>query len=237
MKRKMKIELSLALIIGLTLSIFTVYINQPRYMGNLYPASLKSTSYSKNSHHYSSSETVQIVKENIHGKLRKGSFETVVEELRNITAYYRGRIPYLSMIYENELWKGTLKCKVPTENVTSFTFGVRQLINRYGKVIYITITVTEVEINQTGQSEEPLSEINISLEEFIEGESSIVNQIGMVVPWLVNSLIWIAQGLIIGVPLCFASLGVVLIISRGIIPAWRNSLKGIRKSEESTAAV
>jgi len=121
--------------------------------------------------------------------------------------------------------------------VTSFTFDVRQLINRYGKVIYITITVTEMEINQTGQPEEPLSEINISLEEYIEGESSIVNQIGMVVPWLVNSLIWIAQGLIIGVPLCFASLGVVLIISRGIIPAWRNSLKGIRKSEKSTAAV
>jgi len=169
--------------------------------------------------------------------LRKGSFETVVEELRNITAYYHGRIPYLSMIYENELWKGTLKCKVPTENVTPFTFGVRQLINRYGKVIYITITVTEMEINQTGQPEELLSEINISLEEFIEGESSIVNQIGTVVPWLVNSLVWIAQGLIIGVPLCFASLGVVLIISRGIIPAWRNSLKGIRKSEESTAAV
>jgi hypothetical protein len=219
-------ELILALIMGLVLSIFTVYINQPSQAGDFYLASSQSTSYLEELGRHGLGEIQQVVKENIRGELRKESFETVVEDLKNLTRHYGGRLPYLNMVYENERWKGRLNCKVPTENVTSFTFEVRQLINKHGKVTYITISVTEVEADQTGQLEELLSEVSISLEEFVEGKSPIVSQIEGVIPWLVTSLVWIAQGIIIGVPLCFASLGVILIIDRGIIPVWKKQFKG-----------
>jgi hypothetical protein len=38
-------------------------------------------------------------------------------------------------------------------------------------------------------------------------------------------MFWIAQGLIFGLPLCFVSLGIVLLFNRGIIPLWKNLLK------------
>jgi len=42
---------------------------------------------------------------------------------------------------------------------------------------------------------------------------------------LTTALVWIAEGLIIGMPLCFASLGIVILVNRGIIPLWKNTLK------------
>lgn len=222
----MKMELAFAVIMAIGLSILTVYMNQPKPVKNFY-LSPQSMSEKREPMLRSLSEFQQVVRENIQGKLRRGSFETVVEGLKSLAHHCGGRVPYLNMIYENELWRGTLNCKVPTENVTSFTFDVRQLISEYGKVTHITISVTEVEVNPTdGQPEEPLSEVSINLKEFVEGESPIISQIGSVVPWLVTGLVWIAQGLIIGLPLCFVSLGVVLIIDRGIIPVWKRQFKG-----------
>jgi len=110
--------------------------------------------------------------------------------------------------------------------VTQFTFDVRQVIGDHGKVTHIGITITEVEVNQTGQAEEQLSKISMNLREVSSEQSPLVNQIGSVVPWLITGLVWIAEGLIIGLPLCFVSLGIVLLVSRGIIPAWKKQLKG-----------
>lgn len=226
MKKRMKTELALAIIMAIGLLVLTVCMNPPKLARN-FDTSLQSMSDGKGFSASRLSEGQQVVRENIQGELRKGSFETVVEGLRNLTFHYGGRVPYLNVVYENEVWRGELNCKVPTENVTSFTFDVRQLISEHGKVTCITISVTEVEVNPTdGQFEEPLSEVSISLKEFVEGESLIISEIGAVVPWLVTSLVWIVQGLIIGLPLCFASLGIVLIIDRGIIPLWKKQFKG-----------
>jgi hypothetical protein len=141
------------------------------------------------------------------------------------------------MGYENEVWSGTLTCKVPTDNVTSFTFDVRRLVNAHGKVTHISIDVSEVEVNQTQTVEAPLSEVNMYLYEHAEGTSPFLDQLGAIVPMLTTGLVWIAEGLIIGVPLCFASLGVVVLADRGIIPVWKKQFKNRSLAKERTESI
>jgi len=231
-------ELALAIVMAIMLSALTVYVNQPRPQeGFSSVARLNSLSNAVQSERLpSSTEVQQVVRENIEGELAKGSFETVVKTLKNITYGYGGIIPNLNMIYENELWTGTLDCKIPTENVASFTFDVRQFISANGKVTHISVSITETVVNQTGLFEKPLSEVSIGLKESADGggETPIMSQLRTVVSWLFTGLVWIAQGLIIGVPLCFVSLGIVVLADRGIIPAWRKLLKG--KNLSKTAA-
>jgi hypothetical protein len=137
----------------------------------------------------------------------------------------------LTMLYENGLWHGSTNCKIPTENVTMFTFDVRQLISTYGKVKRISISVIEVETNQTGQNEQSISTITIGLAEVTEGDSPIISQIGIVVPWLGTSLAWVAEGLIIIVPLSFVCLGIIVLVDRGLIPLWKKQFRsrGVNK--------
>jgi hypothetical protein len=195
----------------------------------LYVTSAKSYSQSPTQ----GTSTQQIITENIQGELRKGEFETAVEGLKNITVDYGGRIPNLHMTYDNELWSGTLKCKLPTDNVTWFTFEVRKLVNDHGKVTHVLIDVNEVEVNETETPETPLSDVSIYLQEYVEGSSPFVDQLGAVVPLLTTGLLWTAEALIVGVPLCFACLGVVLIVNRGIVPVWKSQF---RKSPAKEAA-
>lgn len=219
---------------AIMLSALTVYVNQPRppertggSFGSFSGAALSGRTPS------TTIEVQQVVRENIEGELAKGSFETVVKALKNLTYGYGGIIPSLNMIYENELWTGTLNCKIPTENVASFTFDVRQFISANGKVTHISVSITETVVNQTGLFEKPLSEVSIGLKESADGggETPIMSQMKTVVSWLFSGLAWIAQGLIIGVPLCFVSLGIVVLADRGIIPAWRKMLKGKNTSK------
>jgi len=217
----MKLELATAVLMAVVLCIVVIYVNLPtENRGGLFTTS-------SNGHAYQPQgiETQQVISENIQGELKKGSFEIVVEGLKNSTSYHGGAMPYLSMIYENELWKGTMNCKIPTENVTWFTFDVRKLVSANGKVTHISITVTEVSVNTTEQAEPQLSDVSINLKESADGYSPIVNQIGAALPWLSTGLVWMAQGLIIGVPFCLAALGIVMLIDRGIVPLWKRQLK------------
>ncbi|OGD44963.1 hypothetical protein A3K79_06335 [Candidatus Bathyarchaeota archaeon RBG_13_46_16b] len=236
MRKRTKIELALAIAMAIMLSSLAVYVNQPRPSESVsFGARLNSLSNAAQSGRTPSTtiEVQQVVRENIEGELAKGSFETVVETLKNITYDYGGIIPNLNMIYENELWTGTLNCKIPTENVASFTFDARRLISANGKVTHISVSITETVVNQTGLFEKPLSEVSIDLKESADGggETPIMNQMKTVASWLFTGLVWIAQGLIIGVPLCFVSLGIIVLADRGIIPAWRKMLKGKNTSK------
>ncbi len=227
-------ELALAIVMAIILSALTVYVNQPRPPEGT-GGSFDSFSGAALSGRTSSTttEVQQVVRENIEGELAKGSFETVVKTLKNLTYGYGGIIPNLNMIYENELWTGTLNCKIPTENVASFTFDARRLISANGKVTHISVSITETVVNQTGLFEKPLSEVSIDLKESADGggETPIMSQMKTVVSWLFTGLVWIAQGLIIGVPLCFVSLGIIVLADKGIIPAWRKMLKGKKTSK------
>jgi hypothetical protein len=231
----MKLELVLAILMTVTIASLVIYGSLPKAQDSgitLYVPDAKSASYWAQPAMQGTS-TQQIITENIQGQLRKGEFETTVEGLKNITRVYGGRIPNLHMTYDNELWTGTVKCKLPTDNVTWFTFEVRKLVNDHGKVTHVLIDVNEFEVNQTETPETPLSDVSIYLQEYVEGSSPFVDQLGAVVPLLTTSLLWIAEGLIVGVPLCFACLGVVLIVNRGIVPVWK---KQFRKSSAKDVA-
>jgi len=224
--RRLKIEIAAAIIMTIALSSLAAFVNRPKRTW-LSPEERHEAELMSMWGLSSGSEYVQIYTENINGELRKGTFETVVEGVRNLTSFHVGRIPFLNLLYENDVWVGTIKCKIPTENVTLFTFDARELISKYGKVTFISTSATETVVNETQHYQEPLSEVSLSLKENADVgvELPIIGQVGSVFPWLVTSLVWIAQGLIIGLPLCFVSLGIVVLINRGIIPAWKKQFK------------
>jgi hypothetical protein len=239
MKKKMKLELTLAMAMTVTLAALAIYTSLPRSPENRVTMYLSSSTRSLNPSSLqdtSGPSTQQVIMENIQGELRRGEFETTVEGLRNLTSDYGGRIPTLHMTYDNELWSGTLECKLPTDNVTWFTFEVRKLVNAHGKVTHILIDVKEFETNQTQTSETPLSDISIYLHEYVEGSSPFMNQLGAVVPLLMTGLVWIAEGLIVGVPLCFACLGVIVVVSRGIVPVWKREFRKKSLTKEVTGS-
>ena len=69
------------------------------------------------------------------------------------------------------------------------------------------------------------------------GASPLVDQVGGIVPVLTTGLVWIAEGLIVGVPLCFASLGVVVLVDRGIIPVWKKQFRNRNMAKERTESI
>ena len=233
--RRIERELVLAVILSIILVASIGFINlrnrsqEDQYFLQIQP-------YKKGSLvEMQSTSTEQIIRENIIGELQKGSFETVVRELKNLTSIHGGRMPRLQMFYENEVWKGELACKIPTDNVTSYTFDVRALISSHGKVTYISISVTEIEVNATAQQQETMSDVSISLKEIAEGgQFPLISQLRAVIPWLTTSLIWIAQGLIITVPLSFVLLAIIIMIEKGIIPLWKKQIKSKKSGTSVT---
>ena len=168
----------------------------------------------------------KIFSETIEGELDVGAFEQVVSTIEVLTENVGGFVKSLYMTYRDAVWSGTMVSKVPTENVTSFTFAAREIIDANGTVIYINISVESVNASQLGE-EGKYSTINFNLREvkLKNGENQVIAAIASILPILTTSLVWVAQGLIIGVPLCFASLGIVLLVNRGIIPLWKGMLK------------
>ena len=237
MKRKMKVELMSAVAMAVTLAFFAVYTSLPKISGTLsYPSYMSKEEISSLSNAFGES-TQQVILENIQGELRKGEFETTVQGVKDLASVYGGSVPTLHMGYDNDLWSGTLTCKVATDNVTSFTFDVRKLISDHGKVTHISIDVSEVEVNQTQTAETPVSEVSMYLYEQAGSSSPFVDQLGGVVPVLTIGLMWIAEGLVVGVPLCFASLGVVVLADRGIIRVWKKQFRNRSMSKERTDSV
>lgn len=225
MRRRVKLELMLAVAVSVTVALLAVAVNMPAPERSI---ELYSGWSGKLQASFGGSDqlaTQQVTHENIQGELIKGDFETTIQGLRNVTSSYGGHIPVLHMSYENDLWSGTLTCNVPEDNVTSFTFDVRLLISDHGKVTRISIDVTETEVNASQTAEVPVSEVGIYLRERTSGSSPFVDMFGGIVPVLTTSLVWVAGGLIVGVPLCFAMLGVVMLVDRGIIPVWKRQFR------------
>jgi hypothetical protein len=171
-------------------------------------------------------ETQQkVVSETIEGQIEKGAFELVVNKLEALTDELGGYVDSLQMTYENQAWSAYMTCNVPSLNVTSFTFNGRAIINSNGTVTFISISVEHLETRQQGR-ENASSTVNFNLSEVIpQSPGNPGASLGPILSTLTTSLWWIAQGVIIGLPLCFASLGIVLLASRGLIPLWKNMLK------------
>lgn len=167
----------------------------------------------------------QLISETIEGELNKGIFENVISQLEILTEQKYGYVKSLRMIYQEQAWSGWMICKVPPTNVTSFTFDTRAIIEANGTVTYISISIEDVNTSQLNQ-ESAYSTVNLNLKEIRpENGAGIGISLAPVISILTTSFLWIVQGLIIGIPLCFASLGLVMLADRGIIPLWKNMLK------------
>ena len=180
--------------------------------------------YAASSSNGKTQQGFQLISETIEGELERGAFEYVVNKLEILTEEMDGYVKSLRMTYQEKAWTGFMICKVPPSNVTSFTFSARAIIDENGTVTYINISIEHVEEPQEGQ--EAYSTISFNLREVKPSEGIAIGaSLTPVLSILTTSLWWIFQGLVIGVPLCFASLGMVILVSRGIIPLWKNTLK------------
>jgi hypothetical protein len=227
-------EIYVGLVLSVLIALPAVYLNvrnEKRY--SPISPSLLSTgfqtdieeSWGLGSYSQEAQQHFQMVSETIEGELEKGAFEDVVGKLEILTEEKNGYVKSLLMTYQDQVWSGLMICKVPPTNVTSFTFHARAIIESNGTVTYIRISIED--INATQQSQEnAYSTINLNLKETKpENGAPIGASLGPVLSVLTTSFMWIAQGLIIGVPLCFASLAIVVLVNRGIIPLWKNTLK------------
>ena len=224
MKIKRK-EICLGIILSILITLSAVYFN----IKNKEPYSqslLWTESQTRGLNTYSQqTQDFKLISETIEGELKKGTFEDVISRLEILTEDKHGYVKSLNMIYEVQVWSGLMICKVPPTNVTSFTFGARAIIEANGTVTYINISVEDINVTQQSQ-ENTYSTINLNLKEIKpENGAGIGASLAPVVSILTTSFLWIAQGLIIGIPLCFASLGIVILVNRGIIPLWKNTLK------------
>jgi len=223
-KRK---EICLAIILSTLVASLAIYSNvrnEKYHGGNFLSTESRSTS-EKTSFSQESQQRSQVITETIEGELNKGTFEDAINKLEILTEDKEGYVKSLRMTYTEKAWSGQMICKIPPTNVTSFTFSVRAIIEANGTVTYINISIEDINATQLSQ-ENAYSTINLNLKEIKpENGGGIEIPLGPVLAILATSFLWIAQGLIVGIPLCFASLGIVILVNRGIIPLWKNTLK------------
>ncbi|MFB0502115.1 MAG: hypothetical protein ACETVP_06540 [Candidatus Bathyarchaeia archaeon] len=225
-----KKEIGLAVALALTIAILSIFYNTPPradsskgHWGLPSSSSLESTSAFTSE----SSQRVRIMDADIQGKLTNGTFETVVPFIEALTREKGGFIVTEYMTFKDELWSGEIVSKLPPINASAFTIETRQKIDENGRVVTIQITIREFNSSKNTTNGEQYSTIKTFLSEEFEEDKEApepVIHLMSVFPILVTGLVWIAEGLIIGVPLCFVSLGVVMLIKRVIIPLWKKEL-------------
>ena len=227
-------EIGLAVVLAVLVATLAAYTNSSRLKQSFLPES-RSTSESELLSMWGLSDSWAKVDqqawqvwETIEGELRQGTFETVVGQLEALTRAKCGYIYSEDLFFRDSLWSGEVVSKIPQENMSSFVFGTKALIEANGTVVSITTSVRNVFTPDTTE-EVSYSTINIALKETTGAEPPrAITQILSVVPWLVTGLVWIAEGLIIGIPLCFVSLGVIMLVDRGILPVWKKQLRRSR---------
>ena len=224
-----KKEIGIAAALALTIAAFSVFYNAAPQRDSLEGRyGLQSVASLESMYGFTSepSERVRIMDADIQGKLRNGTFETVVPFIEALTREKGGFIITERMTFREGLWSGEIVSKLPPTNASAFTMGTREHIDENGRVLLIQISIREFTSQNTTGSEQYSTIKTFLSEEFKEGKETPepVNQLMSVFPILVTGLIWITEGLIVGVPLCFASLGVVMLIKRIIIPLWKKEL-------------
>ncbi|MGD8505564.1 MAG: hypothetical protein PVF15_02745 [Candidatus Bathyarchaeota archaeon] len=225
-----KKEVAVAVALGVTIAIFSVFSNlYPQGDDSLGVSPLSLDSETRSAPNSASlQQRVRIIDADIQGKLEVGTFEAVVPFIEALTREKGGFIVTESLIFKDGLWRGEIVSKLPPTNASSFTMETRQKIDENGRVETIEIDIREFTSSQDTTQTEQYSTIKTFLSEESEEEKDTpepVIQLMSVFPIVVTGLVWVAEGLIVGVPLCFASLGVVMLIKRVIIPLWKRELR------------
>ncbi|MFP3984845.1 MAG: hypothetical protein ACLFU9_02615 [Candidatus Bathyarchaeia archaeon] len=223
-----KKEIAIAVALALTIIVISIFQNTaPRTYDFGYDWGSESEEMLRTMQgSSSSSERVRIMDANIQGILRDGTFETVVPVIEHLVWEKGGFIVTERLTFKEDLWKGEIVSKLPPVNASFFTMATRQKIDENGRVISIYIEIRDFIVDQHTSAEEQYSTVKILLtEEFDDKETPApLIQLGAVIPILVTGLVWVAGGLIVGVPLCFVSLGIVMLARRIIIPLWKKEL-------------
>ena len=219
-----KKEIFAAIILGAVVVLIICYpsmmggSNEPFYRGG----SLSEWALASKNSDSTLFQRSQVITETIEGELEKGAFENVVSGLQALTEHKGGYVKSLRMTHVDGSWSGQLICKLPPENVTSFAFKVREIIEANGTVTYINISIEEIEQTQQQPQDLVYSTIYINLKEKKpQNGNGIPASLVPVIEILSKGLLLIAQGVMIGLPICFASLGVILLVSRGLLPIWK----------------
>jgi hypothetical protein len=224
-----KKEVGIAIALTLAIAALSIFYNTaPERDSFRYSSAISGSELSslKDAYSFGSTERVQIVDANILGKLQKGRFEMVVPSIEALTREKGGYIVTEQLTFEDGLWSGEIVSKLPSPNASAFTIGIRQKIDEYGEVVLIQIDIREFTVSENVTGDEQYSTIKTLLNEELEEGGTIepVGQLFSALPVLVTGLVWIGGGLIIGVPLCIISLGIVVLIKRVIIPLWKKEL-------------
>lgn len=224
-----KKEIGSALVLTVFVATLAAYINvyvgeRPRHYGEMSPQSLDllEESYGLGG---DAQKRVKEMREVIQAELEKGTFKSVVTQLEVLTEEKAGFVSSEYLTYVDGLWSGEMVSKIPQKNMSSFVFETESIISANGTVIAITVSIRDVTGEYT-EEEVAYATVTIVLNEVAGAKPpEPFVQVWSVVPLLVTGLVWIAEGLIMGVPLCFVSLGVVLLVKRGIIPVWQKQLR------------
>ena len=225
-----KKEIGIAMALALTITVLSVFYNTTTQRDSFESSwELQPNAGNLRSMYGLSSEPserVQIMDANIQGKLKNGTFETVVPSIDALTREKGGFIVTERLSFKNGLWSGDIVSKLPPTNASTFTIEARKKIDENGQVINIVIDIREFAVQNTTNGEQYSTIKTFLSEEFGEEKETPepVIQLMSVLPILVTGLVWVAGGLVVGVPLCFISLGVVMLVKRVIIPLWKKEL-------------
>lgn len=226
--KALKKEIGVAIALGSTIAILSFFWNAPQ--GDYFEGRWALPSeYDHIRPEQSAAETqkpVQIMDADIQGELRNGTFEVVIPFVEMLTREKGGLITTEHMTFKDGLWTGEVISQLPPANASAFVMEIRQEIDRNGRVVIIDIDIREFPSSLNIIDDEQYSTISTFLWEKLEEIETPgpITQIMSAMPVLVTGLVWIAQGVIVGMPLCFVSLGVVMMVKRTIIPLWRKEL-------------
>ena len=169
-------------------------------------------------------ERVKEIRQWIRGELKKGTFEEVVTNIEEETENFGGYVDSEDVTFSDEIWSGELVSKIPQNNSLQFVFKARNLISTNGKVVSITTNIKDITPSSGATTTKPLATIRITLREITEKPSQLglplieFPFIAIIVPYLGTFFTWIITGIIIGLPMYFTVLGIVLLINRALIP-------------------
>lgn len=245
LKKPNRIELAATFLLCVVLISASIYVNSPKTFTSFFSdpetTSLRpqhglqpTVSPETNQLQTSPEERKKDIKHWIEGELRKDTFPHVIVSIEDETEVLGGYIYSEDLMYSDGLWHGEIVSRIPQNKSSRFVFKVEELITANGTVIEITTRIRD--ISETSLSQEaPCATIWVILEEIEEKQVFELPVIPQIAPYLNTFFVWVATGVILGLPAYFTILGIALLIDRALLPATSKLFKkGVSKTKETS---